>query len=215
MKGSAERALRFQIYLFKVLKQVHPDTGISAAAMVIMNDFVLDVFNRVMKEAMLLLELSGKNTLSSREVQTGVRFVLPGELAKHAVSEGTKAVTKYFASGPSGGGKSQSKSYKAGLQFPVGRILTLMKMKYHGRVGQGAPVYLAAVMEYMAAEVLELSGNASRDNKKSRIIPRHITLAVENDEELSKFCGATHIAGGGVLPNIHACLLPKVKHSDF
>lgn len=76
-------------------------------------------------------------------------------------------------------------------------------------MGAGAPVYLAAVLEYLCAEILELAGNAARDNKKSRIIPRHITLAVKNDEELNKLLGDVTIAGGGVLPNIHSVLLPK------
>jgi len=76
-------------------------------------------------------------------------------------------------------------------------------------MGAGAPVYLAAVLEYLCAEILELAGNAARDNKKSRIIPRHITLAVKNDEELNKLLGDVTIAQGGVLPNIHAVLLPK------
>ncbi|KAF8387951.1 hypothetical protein HHK36_026617 [Tetracentron sinense] len=103
-----------------------------------------------------------------------------------------------------------SRSSKAGLQFPVGRIARFLKAgKYAQRVGAGAPVYLSAVLEYLAAEVLELAGNAARDNKKSRIVPRHIQLAVRNDEELSKLLGAVTIANGGVLPNIHQTLLPK------
>ena len=73
------------------------------------------------------------------------------------------------------GTKAISKSTKAGLQFPVGRIARFMKEgKFSDRVGAGAPVYLAAVLEYLAAEVLELAGNAARDNKKTRIVPRHI-----------------------------------------
>ena len=89
--------------------------------------------------------------------------------------------------GKASGKKAVSRSTKAGLQFPVGRIARYLKKgKYASRVGAGAPVYLAAVLEYLAAEVLELAGNAARDNKKSRIVPRHIQLAVRNDEELSK-----------------------------
>ena len=108
--------------------------------------------------------------------------------------------------------KSTSKSSRAGLQFPVGRVgRYLRKGGYARRVGAGAPVYLAAVMEYLAAEILELAGNAARDNKRSRIIPRHIQLAVRNDEELNKLLGGVTIASGGVLPNIHAVLLPKKK----
>ncbi|CAN6546615.1 hypothetical protein ACFX13_037704 [Malus domestica] len=106
--------------------------------------------------------------------------------------------------------KATSRSSKAGLQFPVGRIARFLKAgKYAERVGAGAPVYLAAVLEYLAAEVLELAGNAARDNKKTRIVPRHIQLAVRNDEELSKLLGSVTIANGGVMPNIHNTLLPK------
>ena len=111
-----------------------------------------------------------------------------------------------------GGVKAQSRSARAGLQFPVGRISRfLRKGRYAPRVGGGAPVYLAAVLEYLTAELLELAGNAARDNKRSRITPRHIQLAARNDEELNKFFGDVTIAQGGVLPNIHAVLLPKKK----
>lgn len=112
--------------------------------------------------------------------------------------------------GKPAGTKSKSRSSRAGLQFPVGRIHRLLrKGNYAERVGAGAPVYLAAVMEYLAAEVLELAGNAARDNKKTRIIPRHLQLAIRNDEELNKLLAGVTIAQGGVLPNIQAVLLPK------
>ena len=108
------------------------------------------------------------------------------------------------------GKKSTTKSAKAGLQFPVGRIGRFLKKgKYATRVGAGAPVYLASILEYLTAEILELAGNAARDNKKTRIVPRHIQLAVRNDEELNKLFGGVTIAQGGVLPNIHSVLVPK------
>ncbi|CDR95029.1 Histone H2A [Babesia ovata] len=111
--------------------------------------------------------------------------------------------------------KSVTKSAKAGLQFPVGRIGRYLKNgRYAKRVGAGAPVYLAAVLEYLCAEILELAGNAARDNKKSRIIPRHIQLAIRNDEELSKFLAGITIASGGVMPNVQAVLLPKKKDGE-
>jgi len=108
--------------------------------------------------------------------------------------------------------KAVSRSARAGLVFPVGRVSRyIRKGRYSKRVGAGAPVYLSAVMEYLAAEILELAGNAARDNKRSRIIPRHLQLAIRNDEELNKLLSDVTISQGGVLPNIHAVLLPKRK----
>jgi histone H2A len=106
--------------------------------------------------------------------------------------------------------KSTSRSAKAGLQFPVGRVARHIKnAKVASRVGAGAPVYLAAVLEYLTAEILELAGNAARDHKKTRIIPRHLQLAIRNDEELNKLLSGVTISSGGVLPNIHSVLIPK------
>jgi histone H2B len=85
----------FSTFIYRVLKQVHPETGISNKAMAIMNSFVNDVFDKIAEESARLARYSKKHTITSREVQTAVRLILPGELAKHAVSEGTKAVTKY------------------------------------------------------------------------------------------------------------------------
>ncbi|KAG5514359.1 hypothetical protein RHGRI_035685 [Rhododendron griersonianum] len=165
-----------------------------------------------------VLELAGnaardnkKNRIAPRHIQLAVRndeefsklvFDQPHTMSSTAASKGGRGKPK--------ASKSVSRSSKAGLQFPVGRIARFLKAgKYAERVGAGAPVYLSAVLEYLAAEVLELAGNAARDNKKNRIVPRHIQLAVRNDEELSKLLGTVTIANGGVLPNIHQNLLPK------
>ncbi|CAI8037036.1 Histone H2A [Geodia barretti] len=100
--------------------------------------------------------------------------------------------------------KAKSRSARAGLQFPVGRVHRLLRQgNYAERVGAGAPVYL----------ILELAGNAARDNKKQRINPRHLQLAIRNDEELNKLLKGVTIAQGGVLPNIQAVLLPKKSSS--
>ncbi|KAK2828044.1 hypothetical protein Q5P01_019078 [Channa striata] len=99
--GKKKRKTRkesYAIYVYKVLKQVHPDTGISSKAMSIMNSFVSDIFERIAGEASRLAHYNKRSTITSREIQTAVRLLLPGELAKHAVSEGTKAVTKYTSS---------------------------------------------------------------------------------------------------------------------
>ncbi|XP_036244236.1 histone H2A-beta, sperm-like [Molothrus ater] len=105
---------------------------------------------------------------------------------------------------------NKSKSARAGLQFPVGRVYRLLRRgNYAGRIGSGAAIYLAAVMEYVTAEVLELAGNAAHENKKTRILPRHIQLAVRNDDELNKLFACVTIPQGGVMPNIPSQLLPK------
>merc|ERR1712076_61273 len=93
-----KRKESYGIYIYKVLKQVHPDTGVSSKAMSIMNSFVNDIFERIAAESSRLAHYNKRSTISSREIQTAVRLLLPGELAKHAVSEGTKAVTKYTSS---------------------------------------------------------------------------------------------------------------------
>jgi histone H2B len=97
-KRKSKRTESYSSYIYKVLKQVHPDTGISKRGMSIMNSFINDVFERIAVEAGKLTRYNKKSTLSSREIQTAVRLMLPGELAKHAVSEGTKAVTKFTSS---------------------------------------------------------------------------------------------------------------------
>lgn len=108
--------------------------------------------------------------------------------------------------------QSVSKSKKAGLQFPVGRLKRYIKDRSKLRVSGTSAVYVAAVLEYLAAEVLELAGNVARKHQKKRITARHIMLAIRDDEQLDKFVGkATVIAGGGVPPHIHPSLLPMKK----
>uniref|UniRef100_H3A8X0 Histone H2A n=1 Tax=Latimeria chalumnae TaxID=7897 RepID=H3A8X0_LATCH len=106
--------------------------------------------------------------------------------------------------------RNKTRSSKAGLRFPVGRIHRfLRKGNYADRLGAAALVYLAAVLEYLSAEILELAGNAAKKNKSCKILPLYLQLAIKNDEELNQLLGGVTIAEGGVLPHIHPPLLSK------
>ncbi|TIB68488.1 hypothetical protein E3Q24_03658 [Wallemia mellicola] len=110
--------------------------------------------------------------------------------------------------------KKRSRSHRAGLIFPVGRIeRNLREGRYADRIGGGAAVYLAAVLEYLTAEVLELAGNACVDNRKQRIVPRHLQLAIRNDEEIDKLLKNVDIFQGGTIPHIEPALLVENKKS--
>lgn len=210
----------FSSYIYKVLKQVHPDIGISSKGMAVMNSFIDDMCDKISSQAAKMANYNKRKTMVSRDIQSAVRIVMRGELAKHAISEGTKAVTKYNAtqetttasSGRKGG---KGKAAKAGLVFSIGRVTRRLRDGlYTDRISASAPVYLAAVLEYLCAEVSELAGNAARDMKKTRITPRCILLAIRMDEELHRLLdgGGHHtIIGrsGDTVPHIHPTLLPN------
>jgi len=122
---------------------------------------------------------------------------------------------KGIAKAPAGGkralpGQPRSVAEQAGLSFPVQRFArALRKGAYCKRLALGASIYVTAVVEYITAEILELAGNAAKDHRKLRILPRHVQLAIRNDEELNRYMANVTIAGGGVLPNVHSVLLPR------
>ena len=146
--------------------------------------------------------------LQSRDIQTAVRLWFPGELAKHAVSEGTKAVTKFQTAGDVD--EDLSLRVPAGLQNHPEYVLLIANRLTDGfPMTQGAAVYLAAVCEYLAAECLELGGNAARDNKQSSISSRHLLLAVRNDEELDSMFTSCVFRESGAFPHIHKVLIPR------
>lgn len=212
-QGKARRKPKtgtFKVATYKVLKSVHPDTGMTAKGMNVAESIVQDLRKQLTAQASAL----PGQTVSVRCVTTACKLVLQGELQKHAVAEMTKAVTRFDAT-PGGKGKKKGKTTvssasRANLMFPPAKARRLAKEGASGvkRMGIRASVALAAVLEYVMAEILDLSGNAARDNKRKRISPRCIKLAIGNDKELSKLCRGD-IMQGGVLPNIHKSLLNK------
>eukprot|EP01130_Rhizamoeba_saxonica_P003615 TRINITY_DN1509_c0_g1_i2.p1 TRINITY_DN1509_c0_g1~~TRINITY_DN1509_c0_g1_i2.p1 ORF type:complete len:185 (+),score=23.13 TRINITY_DN1509_c0_g1_i2:58-612(+) len=153
-------------FIYKVLKQVSPNTGISNNAMHAVNDFVIDMMRKLCFESYELLEMQGKKICSSREIQTSVRLVVPGELAKHAISEGTKACVKYMNYKKEGEG-NLNKNVASGLTLSCSRIRNLMLLLTPIQsVGQCADIYLTAVLEYLLAEILELASIVTKDMKR-------------------------------------------------
>jgi histone H2A len=200
----------FSTYIYRVLKQVDPSRGLSGDGLSSFNNFVRILLKKTMDGVNRLMLISGgKKTISSREVQSAVRLVFPGELAKHAVSQGTKAVTKYFASKEERESTKRKKGEKlkpvsrskiAGLVFPITRVENIMtELSIVDRKSESCAVYMAAVLEYVIAEILEIAANVAADNKKVRITPRHIKLSILNDEELSSLFRGTLMSGGVAL----------------
>ena len=220
-RKKAKQAGNFDRYIKIVLGQVHPDVRISENAKSQVNYFLNLLALKLIEEAKLLttgniyLGKSNKSaqrkTISAREIQTAVRNILPGELAKHAISEGTKAVTKKFSADGFTGNVSMM-SRKAGLSFPVARVENIIRANFNGRVGSGAATYLAAVLEYITAEILELGGNATRDNREKTLNSRYLMMGIKHDEELKKLAQTVDwdIVGGGVLPHIDAQVLSSL-----
>ena len=220
-KKKANKAGNFDRYIKIVLGQVHPDVRISENAKSQVNYFLNLLALKLIEEAKLLttgniyLGKSNKSaqrkTISAREIQTAVRNILPTNLARYAISEGTKAVTKKF-SADGGSGNVSKMSRKAGLSFPVARVENIIRANYKGNIGSSTATYLAAVLEYITAEMLELSGNAALDNKEKTLNSRYLMMGIKHDEELTKLAHTVDwdIVGGGVLPHIDAQVLSSI-----
>ena len=193
----------YETYIYRVLKAQFPKMSISAKAMETLNDMVLDLIRRYMAVADSLTR--EKKTLTYRDVATLTRLLLTGELAKHALRETERACKAYLSREKQSGGPTQ----RAGLIFPVTRVGNAMRrMRPTGRQSTSAAVALAAVLQYVIEEIVEMSGYAASNMKRLRISPRHIALAVHNDDEVHRLFGDAIVARAGVAPHIHPALLP-------
>ncbi len=208
-RKSDPNRLRLDIYISRLLKQVHKDISIGLSAKNTLNLMIQNTVERILDVSQDLVQLSNRKTIGSREVQSGVIMILPGELAKHAVSEATRSLGIFGGAIAGTQGKPVSKSARASLVMPVARIGGFMKYKAGGyRQGAGGPVYMASVVEYLTAEILELAGNVARDGKRKTISSRHIFLAVKHDDDLQKLFENVQISND-VVPSIHSFFFPK------
>ena len=193
-------------YIKKILSYVTTEIGIKEHSLDIINTMLIDLSKKIIQGASSLTNLNNKKTISGREIQSSVRIVLPGELAKHAISEGIKAITKLETTRERNNknDKKMSRTKQAGLSISISRVENMIKAwsQRNSRIGSLAACYLSAVLDYITAEIVELASNASRDRwydrgreqdypnqpempKDDDIYPNHIMLAIRNDMELN------------------------------
>eukprot|EP01084_Bolivina_argentea_P031574 58446_1 len=197
MRRRRKKVETFNMYIYKVLKSIDSSLGISKKAMDVINSFVFDFFHRICKEAKKLQRFCHKLSMSEKDINTSVQLILPNELAKHTISENTKAITKYQSS------HSGSRSDRCGLIFPVGRIARYIKQYGYGdRIGALTAVPLASTLQYLTSELLEAAGNIANDQNKKRIDPRHVLLALQNDDDFSQLTDMVCIPDAGVKPDV-------------
>eukprot|EP00009_Paramoeba_aestuarina_P003554 CAMPEP_0201508778 /NCGR_PEP_ID=MMETSP0161_2-20130828/2029_1 /ASSEMBLY_ACC=CAM_ASM_000251 /TAXON_ID=180227 /ORGANISM="Neoparamoeba aestuarina, Strain SoJaBio B1-5/56/2" /LENGTH=201 /DNA_ID=CAMNT_0047903537 /DNA_START=117 /DNA_END=722 /DNA_ORIENTATION=- len=182
-----------------------------------------------MKDAKELCLLSKKATLTHEQVRSSVLLNFPVELAQHTIAQGEKSIGSYMTAKLDKGDK-RSRSEQSGLIFPCGRIFAMMKAYLAGdggksggcgkrkggatRVSSSAPVFLAAVLECLTAKLIVLSADSAAEQKRTRIIPRHINLCIRNDDDFAIYLCDTVVAAGGVVPFIHSLLLPLKRNTS-
>ena len=181
----------FSPYIYSMLKAKHPTIGISQTGMSILNSYNCDIRERLAIESSKLARRSFSKALTFREMQIAVSLVLPGELSRSARDEGTKAITTNFTEI----GSSSS------LQFSSTGISRFLKVgNYAPIIGDCSCIYLAAVLEHITSEILKLACNAAQDDNNTRIMSRHLQLAIRNNRDLNQlYCDVT-IFQGGIIP---------------
>jgi len=206
----------FNTYIYKILADIHPNVRINNKAITHMNNIIKCLGNEIADKAFNIFYDNKRKTITSVDIQTATRLVLSRDIAKYATDEGIKACTKFYATlqdYKSKGGERISSANRAGLLLSVPRVKRLFLERLKCNIGQGAPVYLTAILEYVITDILELAGNVCISNRRTRITPRNIMIAVCNDTELSKtFDNAKiELSDTGVIPHINKSLLTKSK----
>lgn len=197
------KELNYNTGIPKVLKIVHPDAQLSKSALLLLNDMIIRLAYKLITSSNKILKSVNKKLLSINDISTVVKILLGDQLAKIAIEEGTKAVNIYKKARKNNK-KNMAKENYASLYFKISTTHILIK-KYitnGNSVFEDATVFLTGVLEYMALEILELSGNRARDNKRIQIMPRDIFITIKNDFELNQIFKG-YILGTGVIPNIN------------
>ena len=222
----------FEIYILKVLKQISPESSITSNTKQQINSFLCIISKHISYKVMSLSIISKKKTISEKEVSNALKLTLSGELLKNSLNEGEKAVTNFktfrkdMGTGENDNIEERSTSYKqdkASIIFPPSLVEKFLRQFGYNKimVSSSAPVYLAAVLEYITFEILDLSNSYCKDNKRARISIRDVEMSVRTDIELDKLFNKFNIEllGGGVIPFIHSSILKKnvkktLKHSE-
>lgn len=208
-KPRKKKTRYFETYISKVLKQVSPTNGITSNSKQQLNSAICKIATELSKITLLLTQISKKKTLSDKEVANAVRIIMPGELAVNSIHEGEKSVEKFATKDD----KNKSRQGKAGIIFPPSIAEKFLRNfgVSNIMVTKNAPIYMAAVLEYITVDILQLCVDMANDNKRVRITIRDLELSVNTDYELTSLfdkCSISFI-GGGVIPSIHQSLLMK------
>lgn len=200
----------FEIFISKVLKQISADTYLTINTKQQLNSFLCILCKYIATCAIDLTIYIKKKTISEKEINGAISMIITGELLDNSISEGNKAVNNYKNSNEKG-----SKKNKSGIIFPPSIVEKFLRNFGYSKilVTESAPIYLAAVLEYLTYEILDLSSNYCKDNKRKRITVRDLEIVVKNDDELNILLKKINVSflGGGVIPFIHPSLLNKKK----
>lgn len=201
-----KRNLNYDLGIKKVLHQVHPTLQIKNISVELINNMIIVFAKKLIKTSEIMSKLSKKTTINNKELKTAGRLIIPVELMRHSISEGQKAINVYKSKKNITNKKSQE--YKAGLQFKVSITRNIIKKEVgkNTRISHEYSIFLTAMLEYITAEILDLTGNFIISEKKTRITPRDIMISIRNDSELNNLFNG-FILGTGVVPNIHSELL--------